>query len=96
MADGSISATATTTAEEDRHSLGQRTINAVWENTQRWIALAVTGTSLSVAAWLAIMGATESVQTAALVFVFGVANLVIGFYFGRTNHQRVGGVDLSR
>jgi hypothetical protein len=86
----------TTTREEDRHSAGQRDINRTWEYTQRLIALSVTWVSLSVAAWLAIMGATESVQTAALVFVFGVANLVIGFYFGRTNHQRVGGVQEGR
>jgi len=26
------------------------------------------------------------------VFLFGVANLVTGFYFGRTNHQRTGGI----
>lgn len=81
-----------TTEEEDRRSAGQRAINLTWENTQRLIALSVTWVSLTVAAWLAVMGATESVQTAALVFVFGVANLVIGFYFGRTNHQRSGGV----
>lgn len=83
---------ATTTEEQDRHTKGQRDVNLTWENTQRWIALAVTLTSLVISSWLAIKGATESVQTAALVFVFGVANLVIGFYFGRTNHQRVGGV----
>ncbi len=84
-------APATTTSEEDRHSLSQREINATWENTQRLIALSVTWVALTVAGWLAIMGGTESVQTAALVFVFGVANLVIGFYFGRTNHTKVGG-----
>jgi len=87
---------STTTVEQDLHSAGQRVVNLTWENTQRLIALSVTWVALTVAAWLAIMGATESVQTAALVFIFGVANLVIGFYFGRTNHQRVGGVDLGR
>ena len=86
----------TTTIEEDKHSASQREVNKTWENTQKLIALSVTWVSLMVAGWLAIMGATESVQTAALVFVFGVANLVIGFYFGRTNHQRVGGIDLGR
>ena len=89
-------APATTTIEEDLHSASQRAVNRTWESTQRLIALSVTWASLSVACWLAIMGSTESVQTASLVFVFGVANLVIGFYFGRTNHQRVGGVDLGR
>lgn len=67
---------ATTTREEDRQSEGQR-------RTQRLIALSVTWMALSVAGWLAIMGATESVRMAALVFLFGVANLVIGFYFGK-------------
>lgn len=94
--DPSLSSPPTTTAEEDRHSAGQRVVNLTWENTQRLIALSVTWVSLMIATWLAIMGATESVQTAALVFVFGVANLVIGFYFGRTNHQRIGGVDIGR
>ena len=86
-------APATTTREEDRQSQNKRDVNLTWEHTQRLIALSVTWVSLPIASWLAVMGATESVQTAALVFVFGVANLVIGFYFGRTNHQRSGGVD---
>jgi hypothetical protein len=82
----------TTTTEQDLHSASQRAVNRTWEGTQRLIALSVTLASLGVSSWLSIMGQTESVQTAALVFVFGVANLVIGFYFGRTNHERVGGV----
>ena len=94
--DAVVAVASTTTAEQDRNSAGQRVINLTWENTQRLIALSVTWVSLTIAGWLAVMGATESVQTAALVFVFGVANLVIGFYFGRTNHQRIGGVDLGR
>lgn len=84
--------TPTTTTEEDHHRVDQHLINAAWKSTQRLIALSVTWVSLGMAAWLSILGATESVQTAALVFVFGVANLVIGFYFGRTNHQRIGGI----
>ena len=35
---------------------------------------------------------TPDLQLAAIVFLFGVANLVTGFYFGRTNHQRTGGI----
>lgn len=56
-----------------------------WDTTQQWIALAVTGITLVVAAWMAIVGTSERVQTAAMVFLFGVANLVVGFYFGRVN-----------
>lgn len=70
---------------------GQRKVSDMWEDTQRKIALAVTTVALTVAAWLAVSGQTDA-QTAAFVFIYGVANLVIGFYFGRTNHQREGGV----
>lgn len=73
---------------------GQRRINLIWEDTQRVIALSVTWVALSVAAVLSIIGSTDA-QTAAFVFLYGVANLVIGFYFGRTNHQRMGGVGNS-
>jgi hypothetical protein len=31
-------------------------------------------------------------SVAGMLFLTGIANLVIGFYFGRTNHERVGGV----
>jgi len=91
--------TPTTTVEEDRHSAGQREVNLIWENTQMKIALSVIWASLIVAGGLAIFGkylGTPDVQLAAVVFLFGVANLVTGFYFGRTNHQKVGGVQLGR
>jgi hypothetical protein len=89
-------AAPTTTEEQDRTSAGQRKTSDTWEETQRQIALSVVWAAVSVSGWLAVMARTESVQTAALVFLFGVANLVIGFYFGRTNHQKVGGVMQGR
>jgi hypothetical protein len=76
-------------------SEGRRKINAKWETTQRQLALSVVFSSLLVAVILSIGGlrlGTEQVQLAAMVFIFGAANLVTGFYFGRTNHQREGGV----
>lgn len=82
-----------TTAEQDLKSAGQRQINLVWETTQKQIALAVIGTALAVSAILATCGkiiGTPEIQLAAVVFMFGVANLVTGFYFGRTNHARMG------
>lgn len=85
----------TTTAEQDRKTAGQREINLIWENTQMKVALSVVWASLIVAVALAIFGkalGSEDIQLAAVVFLFGVANLVTGFYFGRTNHQRSGGV----
>lgn len=84
-----------TTDEQDRTTAGQRAINLIWENTQMKIALSVIWGALAVSALLAVFGkwlGTSDMQLAAIVFLFGVANLVTGFYFGRTNHQRSGGV----
>lgn len=81
--------------EEERKTAGQRAINLIWETTQMKVALSVIWSALIVAAVLSIFGKTlgsSDLQLAAVVFLFGVANLVTGFYFGRTNHQRVGGV----
>lgn len=96
---GDLNTAPETTAAQDLVQAGQRRINLVWEFTQTFIAGAVVTTILYVAAKmvLAAIGhdATEKqVAFANLAFVFltGVANLVIGFYFGRTNHQRIGGV----
>jgi hypothetical protein len=99
LAERQPAATATTTEEEDRGTLGQRTVNMLWETTQKEIARWVIGSALFVALVLALFGSwlgTPEVQLAAVVFLFGVANLVTGFYFGRTNHQRVGGVMQGR
>lgn len=74
---------------------GQRHINLIWETTQMKVALSFTWGSLLVAAGLSIFGkwlGTPDLQLAAIVFLFGVANLVTGFYFGRTNHTKVGGI----
>lgn len=74
---------------------GQRAINLVWESTQMKVALSVTWGSLAVAATLSIFGrwlGSQDLQLASMVFLYGVANLVTGFYFGRTNHARTGGI----
>jgi hypothetical protein len=74
----------TTTVEEDRHTATQRTINLVWETTQAIIALLVVGANVVAAFYL------QSENT-----ILGNAFfLVIGFYFGRTNHARAGGLPL--
>lgn len=80
-----MNAQATTTREEDRHSLGQRRINLIWEFTQAAIAISVTGAF--------IFAKIRGVDAPALDNTFF---MVAGFYFGRTNHQRIGGVDLGR
>lgn len=87
MADneGVRSVPATTTAEDDRHSAGQRQINRVWEYTQSLIAITVTAAN--------IYAALSGIDARELNNTFF---LVVGFYFGRTNHQRIGGVNLGR
>lgn len=80
---------ATTTAEEDRVTHGQRRINLLWEVTQSLIALVVTSSTLYVAAKRSSSSPSE---TAAFLLLSNGFFLVIGFYFGRTNHSRTGGV----
>ena len=80
---------STTTSEQDRKTAGQRRVNIIWEMTQSTIALAVTGFTLFVASMLALK---DNGQTAAFLLLSNAFFLVVGFYFGRTNHQRSGGV----
>lgn len=89
----------TTTHEDDRRTLGQRRINIVWEFTQSLIAGFVVMAVLYVSTRMvvaALDGTASQHQIAnanlAFGFLIGIANLVIGFYFGRTNHNRVGGI----
>lgn len=83
-------------------SAGQRSTSILWETTQQRIALSVVWAALFVVAVLVlspviVLLITQNVpewavtaSVAGMLFLTGVANLVIGFYFGRTNHQRVG------
>lgn len=73
-----LSLAPTTTEEEDRHNASRRKINLTWEYTQAIIAVVVV---------LANIGAafTLSNKSELLANAFF---LVIGFYFGRTNHAR--------
>lgn len=75
-----------TTSEQDRHSFGQRRINLIWEVTQAIIAIIVTMATLYVAANLALRG---DGQTAAFLLLSNAFFLVIGFYFSRSNHNRI-------
>lgn len=103
-----------TTARIDAEVLrteDQRRISGIWERTQQIIALSVVEVTLIVIAIIVstpgvatVLGVPipQEAQSAAqtgLVFLASIANLVIGFYFGRTNHSRSGGVgpeDVSR
>lgn len=73
-----------TTAQEEetaRRAVGQRRVNILWELTQATIAIGVAAGTIYAALW--------SIESPLLANAFF---LVIGFYFGRTNHQREGGV----
>lgn len=80
------------TAEESETGLrteGQRRINLIWEVTQSIVALSVTIATLFVAGKLAL---SESGYQSAFLLLSNVFFLVLGTYFNRTNHVRVGGV----
>lgn len=95
MAETEQSKAPTTTAEQDRYTFAARSINRTWEYTQAAIAVMVIGTVLFSTVWL-IMHDEASRHTADVILV-GAFNLVVGFYFGRTNHARTGGmVDRDR
>lgn len=85
-----------TTREDDRRTASQRRVNIIWETTQAIIALAVTGTGMYVAASLAMRNDPnandKSAAITAFLLISNTVFLVIGFYFGRTNHARTGGV----
>ncbi len=83
----------TTTAEEDRTTYGQRTINLMWEGTQRIVTIMVTSVVLIVAAYLSI-SSTVPIELRLVAFVtlgFCMMNIQSG-YFTRTNHTKIGGV----
>ena len=66
---------------------GQRRVNLIWESSQALIALLVVFTTcLGIAITLIwdLAGATFPPEW------WTIVGLVIGFYFGRTNHARVG------
>lgn len=78
----------TTTAAEDAVPAGQRRINLIWEITQAFVAISVTGSTLYVAAQLAVKGGTET----PFLLLSNAFFLVVGTYITRTNHQKIGGV----
>jgi len=99
VAPDTVVASPVTTQEQDRSTQGQRDTSMLWERTQRQIALSIIWAAEAVAASVAltalIPSASErqlSLAMTALVFLTSTTSLVIGFYFGRTNHTKVGGV----
>lgn len=78
---------------------GQRRVNLIWEATQSYIASAVITIILYIVVKIVLSAllpdAPERIvnfAVTAFVFISNICSLVVGFYFGRTNHQKVGGV----
>lgn len=73
---------------------GQRRVNLLWESTQAVIALAVVGATIysnylvSTIANPALARELTANQLVGLTHLNVMSGLVIGFYFGRTNHTR--------
>lgn len=87
------------TAEDDLRTKAQRWTNKLWESVQAYIAGAVVTVALIVNGRLAFMAisntSTEGQLAAANSSAQNInilASLIIGFYFGRVNHQKEGGV----
>lgn len=70
---------------------GQRRVNLIWERVQAILAISVVETALLAAMSMILGGATEA-KSLAFTFLASTCSLVIGFYFGRTNHARTGGI----
>lgn len=89
----------TTTEAEDLTKAGQRFVNMIWETMQAAIAASVVGGTLYVSGRIALLvmapDATDkqaAAATTAFMLISNLASLIVGFYFGRTNHQKTGGV----
>lgn len=75
----------TTTIQDDLRLANRRQLNRVWEMTQASIAVIVTFATLYAAVFV------PTVDKAQFTFLTNVLFVVIGFYFGRTNHTRPDG-----
>lgn len=78
-----------TTAEQDLHTASQRYINLIWEFTQALISLLIVVTTC---AGIFVGRVIQTSNTPFPAEWWTIVGLVIGFYFGRTNHARGGGV----
>ena len=73
----------------DKVAEGQRRINIIWETTQSIIALCVVLSFLYVTTKMILRSDMNDI---AFIVLSNIVALVIGFYFGRTNHAKIGGV----
>lgn len=79
-----VSLPPNTTEQEDLTFAGQRRINLIWEVTQATIAVAVT---LALIFLSAVKTSAPELNNAFF--------LIVGFYFGRSNHSNIGGLGVK-
>lgn len=87
------SVSPTTTSEQDLRTASQRRVNLIWETTQALLAFLVTAVTLYTAASLVQRQTGVDITgggNAPFLLLGNAFFLVIGFYFGRTNHARIG------
>lgn len=70
-------------------------INMIWERTQQFIAILCVVSSIVMSIYLIITG-DNAIPERAYQFLTNAGLLVIGFYFGRTNHARPTGENRDR
>ena len=80
---------ATTTVEQNLRTASQRQVNLTWEYTQAGIAAAVVFANI-VYAFLVVFVNPQLASGESGALLRNAFFLVIGFYFGRTNHARIG------
>ena len=85
MAEIDSQADVITAASHASTVLGRHRINIIWELTQAFVAVSVTLTTLYAAGNIVVRGAEDD---APFLLLSNAFFLVIGFYFGRTNHVR--------
>lgn len=79
----------TTTLEEDIRTQSQRDLNMTWENTQSLISkIVVVTTCIGALISLCVKAFFPERPIAFPPEWWAIVGLVIGFYFGRTNHAR--------
>lgn len=87
----------TTTLEEDVRTAAQRELNMTWENTQALISKVVIFTMCVGVIVSVVVKAIFPERAIILPSEFwAIVGLVIGFYFGRTNHARTTGTSIHR
>jgi len=80
----------TTTAEQNRATAGQRSINRIWEQTQAIVTVVIIVVTASGVLAKVFLPAASNLPSE----WWAIVGLVIGFYFSRTNHTKIGGVPM--